>query len=130
MKDIEALAPYPNCSFKYCDLRGQCLGEGKCHHPANELTKPQEAVAEVHQNTASQIFLRNLDGSSFNMAKFIGHKLYLAPPNYEALVKENERLREALKLLKDATCISERADDFGQLQKWVNAVCTKALEGR
>lgn len=39
-----------------------------------------------------------------------------------------KRLEEALKLLKDATCISERADDFGQLQKWVNDVCTKAIK--
>lgn len=26
--------PYDNCSFKLCDLPGQCRGEGKCHHPA------------------------------------------------------------------------------------------------
>lgn len=26
-------APYKNCQFRHCDLRGQCLAEGKCHHP-------------------------------------------------------------------------------------------------
>jgi len=26
--------PYPNCQFRVCDLPGQCLGEGACHHPA------------------------------------------------------------------------------------------------
>ena len=26
--------PYANCSFKYCDIPGQCKAEGKCHHPA------------------------------------------------------------------------------------------------
>ncbi|MGN6589323.1 MAG: hypothetical protein ACTHKE_03425 [Sphingomicrobium sp.] len=25
--------PFANCSFHICDLPGQCLGEGKCHHP-------------------------------------------------------------------------------------------------
>jgi hypothetical protein len=31
-------SPYPNCSFLYCDLPGQCKSEGKCHHP--KPTKP------------------------------------------------------------------------------------------
>jgi phage FluMu protein gp41 len=26
-------APYPNCQFEICDLPGQCVSEGKCHHP-------------------------------------------------------------------------------------------------
>ncbi|CUI82964.1 Uncharacterised protein [Achromobacter xylosoxidans] len=26
--------PFDNCSFRMCDLPGQCRGEGKCHHPA------------------------------------------------------------------------------------------------
>jgi len=25
--------PFSNCSFRLCDLPGQCRGEGKCHHP-------------------------------------------------------------------------------------------------
>ena len=25
--------PFANCSFRICDLPGQCRGEGKCHHP-------------------------------------------------------------------------------------------------
>jgi hypothetical protein len=44
--DIERIAPFTNCQFKYCDLIGQCKSEGKCHHPRAE--KPQgEAVAIV-----------------------------------------------------------------------------------
>ena len=27
--------PFDNCSFRMCDLPGQCRGEGKCHHPAS-----------------------------------------------------------------------------------------------
>lgn len=26
--------PFDNCRFKFCDLPGQCKGEGKCHHPS------------------------------------------------------------------------------------------------
>jgi hypothetical protein len=28
--------PFSNCSFRLCDLPGQCRGEGKCHHPKVE----------------------------------------------------------------------------------------------
>jgi hypothetical protein len=28
--------PFANCSFRICDLPGQCRGEGKCHHPKAE----------------------------------------------------------------------------------------------
>lgn len=27
-------APFANCSFRHCDLPGQCKAEGACHHPA------------------------------------------------------------------------------------------------
>lgn len=50
--------------------------------------------------------------------------VYTSPPNTQAKL---DKAIEALKLLKDATCISERADDFGQLQKWVNKIASKAL---
>ena len=28
--------PFANCSFNICDLRGQCMKEGRCHHPKDE----------------------------------------------------------------------------------------------
>lgn len=28
--------PFANCSFRICDLPGQCRGEGECHHPKAE----------------------------------------------------------------------------------------------
>ncbi|WP_419204224.1 hypothetical protein [Bordetella trematum] len=31
---VDHTPPYSNCSFRLCDLPGQCRGEGKCHHPA------------------------------------------------------------------------------------------------
>lgn len=31
--DVRHKPPYDNCRFQYCDLPGQCRGEGKCHHP-------------------------------------------------------------------------------------------------
>lgn len=33
--------PFDNCSFRLCDLPGQCRSEGKCHHPAT-VAAPQE----------------------------------------------------------------------------------------
>lgn len=38
--------PFANCSFRMCDLPGQCRGEGKCHHPASAPVAG-EAVAWV-----------------------------------------------------------------------------------
>ena len=32
--------PFSNCSFRICDLPGQCRAEGKCHHPKGE--QPRE----------------------------------------------------------------------------------------
>jgi len=34
-------APFANCSFRECDLIGQCLSEGKCHHPIKSQPKPE-----------------------------------------------------------------------------------------
>lgn len=28
--------PFSNCSFRVCDLPGQCRGEGECHHPKDK----------------------------------------------------------------------------------------------
>lgn len=33
MSDINTASPFANCRFKLCDFPGQCLSEGKCHHP-------------------------------------------------------------------------------------------------
>ncbi|MBN3776188.1 hypothetical protein G3O06_01240 [Burkholderia sp. Ac-20345] len=30
----ERTGPFANCSFRHCDLPGQCKSEGACHHPA------------------------------------------------------------------------------------------------
>lgn len=34
--------PYSNCSFNICDLPGQCVGEGSCHHPRGGNTLPSQ----------------------------------------------------------------------------------------
>ncbi|MFM9932088.1 hypothetical protein, partial [Achromobacter xylosoxidans] len=40
--------PFDNCSFRMCDLPGQCRGEGKCHHPENAAPQASaEAAAAV-----------------------------------------------------------------------------------
>jgi hypothetical protein len=42
--DIERIAPFTNCQFKYCDLIGQCKSEGKCHHPRAEKQGEYETL--------------------------------------------------------------------------------------
>lgn len=36
--------PFDNCSFRMCDLPGQCRGEGKCHHPASAPVADERAA--------------------------------------------------------------------------------------
>lgn len=39
--------PFDNCSFRMCDLPGQCRGEGKCHHPASAPVADERAAFEA-----------------------------------------------------------------------------------
>ena len=39
--------PFGNCSFRMCDLPGQCRGEGKCHHPSDAAPQASEAVRDA-----------------------------------------------------------------------------------
>ena len=39
-------APFNNCEFKICDLRGQCIGEGKCHHPIKPTDESSRTIAD------------------------------------------------------------------------------------
>lgn len=34
--------PYDNCSYKVCDLPGQCISEGKCHHPKENVERKSQ----------------------------------------------------------------------------------------
>ncbi len=55
-------APFKNCEFEICDLKGQCLGEGKCHHPKkvtvemlDEIQALRQQVAELEAKLIKQI---------------------------------------------------------------------------
>jgi hypothetical protein len=96
--DIERIAPFTNCQFKYCDLIGQCKSEGKCYHPRVE--KPQgEAVGFIESALSGSI--KNPDIKATLYAKYAigenklkeGAELYTTPPDQSA---EIARLREAL----------------------------------
>lgn len=39
--------PFDNCAFRICDLRGQCIAEGACHHAASRVTELELALAEL-----------------------------------------------------------------------------------
>lgn len=41
--------PYSNCSFRICDLPGQCRSEGKCHHPARESGDPGRPLSDFER---------------------------------------------------------------------------------
>lgn len=50
--------PFDYCSYAECDLPGQCLSEGKCHHPdarhqlSKELSAANEKIAELEKQVA------------------------------------------------------------------------------
>ena len=47
--------PFDNCSFRMCDLPGQCRGEGKCHHPASApVAGEAQSLAEVWRVNAAE----------------------------------------------------------------------------
>jgi len=50
--------PFDNCSFRMCDLPGQCRGEGKCHHPAPTISGASAPVAGEARPTDRQEALR------------------------------------------------------------------------
>ena len=61
-----------------------------------EGNKPIAKVSLVN----NKVLLTKPNGDYFDIMKYQGAMLYTAPPDYEALVKENERLREALEVCK------------------------------
>jgi len=48
-QDIKA--PFPNCKFRLCDLPGQCIEEGKCHHPVELPASAKEGERFDHAHT-------------------------------------------------------------------------------
>lgn len=49
---MQIKSPFNDCQFEFCDLPGQCKGEGKCHHPKQKikdgfLIAPFEPTAEM-----------------------------------------------------------------------------------
>lgn len=46
---LRQMPPYENCTYTYCDLPGQCLSEGKCHHPRAEEVNRREAARNLAQ---------------------------------------------------------------------------------
>ncbi len=44
-------APFDNCKFHICDLPGQCIGEGKCHHPIKTIEPVKQESAHYVDST-------------------------------------------------------------------------------
>ena len=44
--------PFSNCSFRICDLPGQCRAEGECHHPKDK--QPRECAASAPTLSAAE----------------------------------------------------------------------------
>ena len=49
-----AKPPFDDCSFQECDLPGQCVGEGKCHHP-DPLSKLRARIAALEKDNGDLI---------------------------------------------------------------------------
>lgn len=49
----DRIAPYPNCQFRLCDLPGQCIGEGKCHHPR----APEYSLSAIEREEMNRALL-------------------------------------------------------------------------
>ncbi len=58
-----AKPPYDNCQFQYCDLPGQCRGEGKCHHPVT--VKPAAPAQEAPGLDERALFEAELVGGGW-----------------------------------------------------------------
>jgi hypothetical protein len=108
MKEIEALARKHEAHFEDWgnDQPVEIIFYGglpQLKAFADELTKPQEAKKIGNIYNPWRKFVENVikgdnyfrTGEYYELLEYID-SLYTAPPNYEALQKENERLREAL----------------------------------
>jgi len=39
--------PFENCAYRQCDLPGQCVAEGKCHHPKQPAQGATESALKL-----------------------------------------------------------------------------------
>ena len=98
-------------------------------HQCKAALSQQKAVGEVHRNSAGQISIRNIDGSSFDMSKHIGTRLYTAPPSTAQEAKyENLGNLSAVgpAYSKGMSCHDCRVEWIGC---WDNFQCPKCGEG-
>ena len=116
-KDIEALAikhfgAKKLLAYQGGYVEGHLVESKQLEAFANELTKPQEANKVGSIFNPWREFVENVikgnnyfrTGEYYEILEYIDN-LYTAPPNYEALVKENEQLREALNLFLNNSTI-------------------------
>jgi hypothetical protein len=84
------VAPYPECSFRICDLPGQCRGEGKCHHPAAPA-QSGEPIYQIEDKGAWVDVSEVAFTASDLVAKSRKRIVYFAPqPAQTAVVLDDE----------------------------------------
>jgi hypothetical protein len=90
--------PYGNCGFELCDLPGQCLYEGKCHHPAkhakDEITLP---ISEYEQLKSDKEQLRKQIAINESLLESI-RLLELE------ILRQSEAIDQAMKSTKSPAC--------------------------
>ena len=109
-------APFNNCEFKICDLRGQCIGEGKCHHPI----KPTDESARTIADQAATI--KDLETKSTYRNALINtqdKEITDQAATIAQLQFENQKLREAL---ENIAFIAFEAD-----LRWIDRAVQEAL---
>lgn len=92
--------PFDNCSFRMCDLPGQCRGEGKCHHPAPTISGASTPVA------GEAVAWRAVD------------RPYLSPTYDPDLVKSWERNGWTVRPLVYGDAAPQASAEAGEAQDW------------
>jgi hypothetical protein len=66
--------PFPNCKYRMCDLPGQCISEGGCHHPREgERALTNSAPSGVEEPDVYEWPMANgeLDDLSISVVQFV-----------------------------------------------------------
>lgn len=136
-------APFANCRYTYCDLPGQCLGEGKCHHP-KEATSNPPAGQETPRVDACLSVTRWAATKLNEAAKQPGGVTFVipdpnAPPSIEdvaaQLAEWFKKGQESIRRKNQSGCCCNLGDDgeevigaCGLHQEWLEAQLATARE--